>query len=527
MYGTNPANPQNPNNVKDAFINNNFNTTTTPNVNSGINEDDLPQLFINVILEDDLMSQMSLFLMLRILQAGKIVIKCPTAKSMWTELILGHKGPSETRDTKIQALRLKFNAFKALKGKKVQQTYTKLKILLNNLESKDVIISQSEDSDCDVEENTSSSKEFLDDLNVEFHDKALLAKKRDSTREDEGITKVRAFMATTDDEPAVGKIDARSGQWADITMKKDPMLHLPKLSRAEPIGISKGVVLKTWSSISGKMKHKTMTKVKQYLHRYSKDPGPKVVFGDNSSGDTEGYGSVNCNEITFTRVAYVNGLKYNLISINQLYDANFKVLFTKTQGTIFGQNNDVVLIAPRRKDVYVIDMSSYPEGSNTYFFAKASNSVNWLWHKRPSHLNFKNINKLAKHNLVVGLPSLTFLKDKPCSTHEKGKHYRASFKTKQSFSISKYLYLLHMDLFRPVKPQTINQNIYTLVIVDEYSRQSANFHPKNSYGLTSIEFEEEPILLEDPLLLEDPHLLEDPSHSEDPPRVRSPASDKI
>ncbi|GKA59052.1 retrovirus-related pol polyprotein from transposon TNT 1-94 [Tanacetum coccineum] len=86
------------------------------------------------------------------------------------------------------------------------------------------------------------------------------------------------------------------------------------------------------------------------------ESGPKVVFEDNSSGDTEGYGSVNCNGITFTRVAYSNGLKHNLISISQLCDANFKVLFTKTFGTIFNQNDEVLLIAPRRRDVYVIDI---------------------------------------------------------------------------------------------------------------------------------------------------------------------------
>ncbi|GKB63884.1 retrovirus-related pol polyprotein from transposon TNT 1-94 [Tanacetum coccineum] len=88
--------------------------------------------------------------------------------------------------------------------------------------------------------------------------------------------------------------------------------------------------------------------------KYSKESGPKVVFEDNSSGDTEGYGSVNYNGITFTRVANVNGLKHNLISISQLCDANFKVLFTKTQGTIFNQNDEVVLISPRRGDIYVI-----------------------------------------------------------------------------------------------------------------------------------------------------------------------------
>ncbi|GJX13266.1 retrovirus-related pol polyprotein from transposon TNT 1-94 [Tanacetum coccineum] len=109
--------------------------------------------------------------------------------------------------------------------------------------------------------------------------------------------------------------------------------------------------------------------------KYSKESGPKVVFGNDSSGDTEGYGLVNCNRITFTRVAYVNGLKHNLISISQLCDANYKVLFTKTQGTIYNQNDEVVLIAPRKRDVYVIDMSSFNKESNACFFVKASLSI--------------------------------------------------------------------------------------------------------------------------------------------------------
>ncbi|GJW63139.1 retrovirus-related pol polyprotein from transposon TNT 1-94 [Tanacetum coccineum] len=204
-----------------------------------------------------------------------------------------------------------------------------------------------------------------------------------------------------------------------------------------------------WYLDSGCSRH--MTGIKQYLHRYSRKSGPKVVFGDDSSGDTEGYGLVNCNGITFTRVAYVNGLKHNLINISQLCDANYKVLFTKTQGTIYNQNDDVVLIAPRRRYVY---------------------------HKRLSYLNFKNINNLAKLNPVFGLPSLTFSKDKNCSACKKGKHHRASFKTKRSFSIDKSLHLLCMDLFGPVKPQTISHNKYTLVIVDEYLRYTWVFYLK-------------------------------------------------
>ncbi|GJY95552.1 hypothetical protein Tco_0511913 [Tanacetum coccineum] len=105
----------------------------------------------------------------------KSVIKCDTAKSMWNDFILSHKGPSDTRDTDIAALRLKLNTFKALEGEKVKATYARLNFLLNELENKDVKILQAEDSDSDVEEDTRSGTEFLADLNAEFHDRALLS----------------------------------------------------------------------------------------------------------------------------------------------------------------------------------------------------------------------------------------------------------------------------------------------------------------------------------------------------------------
>ncbi|GKE12835.1 retrovirus-related pol polyprotein from transposon TNT 1-94 [Tanacetum coccineum] len=64
------------------------------------------------------------------------------------------------------------------------------------------------------------------------------------------------------------------------------------------------------------------------------------------------------------------------------------------------------MIAPRVRDVYVLDMTS--SAKESCFFAKASDNLNWLWH---AHLNFKTINKLAKQNLVIGLPSLVYSTD--------------------------------------------------------------------------------------------------------------------
>ncbi|GJU22768.1 retrovirus-related pol polyprotein from transposon TNT 1-94, partial [Tanacetum coccineum] len=221
-----------------------------------------------------------------------------------------------------------------------------------------------------------------------------------------------------------------------------------------------------WYLDSGCSRH--MTGVKSYLHKYVEQPGPKVVFGDDSTCTTVGYGSIKCNGIVLAKVAFVNGLKYNLISISQLCDANYIVQFNEKRGIIFNSNKEVVMIGPRVRDVYVVDLTSSAQES--CFFSKASDNLNWLWHKRLAHLNFKTIKKLAKQNFVIGLPSLVYSKDKPCSSCEKGKHHRASFKTKQTSSIKKCLHLLHMDLFGPVTPRFINHEKYTLVIVDDYSR---------------------------------------------------------
>ncbi|GKD86072.1 hypothetical protein Tco_1357226, partial [Tanacetum coccineum] len=116
------------------------NATTTINVSQSVVDENLPQL-----LDSRRGSHVtSVPLTKRILQVGKLVIKCKTAKEMWNDLILVHKVPSNTKDTKIAALRLKFNAFKSLEGEKVNGTFTRLKCLLNDLENNGIIIPQVE-----------------------------------------------------------------------------------------------------------------------------------------------------------------------------------------------------------------------------------------------------------------------------------------------------------------------------------------------------------------------------------------------
>ncbi|GJX66065.1 retrovirus-related pol polyprotein from transposon TNT 1-94 [Tanacetum coccineum] len=418
----------------------------------------------------------------------KVVIKCKTAKAIWNDLILAHEGLSDTRDTKIVALRLKFNTFKALEVEKVNGTFTRLKCLLNDLENNGIIIPQAEvnatfvnnlprkwlsmnqthwannsiKNDClkfkDVEEDLRSSSELIGDLNAEYHERALLANQKrfykrsgrvgtarkpiDKSNEfcfacgkqgnfqkecpsnktstpsyppskkssrpsysssNKSYNKPKPFTHTspqtsdnhqkdykgkykglkaeivvlTKKNDAMSKgnsekglkgekglvaesfdwdeesADARSGQWVEITMKKlkaqssvNPSAKkdhmIPKIIN---IVDSMAIILITVNTTLG-VRCVVVLLMKQLT----------VLRSTPITGNQGLLTSDPLNPLK-SRVAYVNGLKHNLVSISQLCDANFKVLFTKTQETIFNQNDEVVLIAPRRRDVYVIHLT--------------------------------------------------------------------------------------------------------------------------------------------------------------------------
>ncbi|GJX07620.1 putative ribonuclease H-like domain-containing protein [Tanacetum coccineum] len=63
------------------------------------------------------------------------------------------------------------------------------------------------------------------------------------------------------------------------------------------------------------------------------------------------------------------------------------------------------------------------------FYCAGSSTVD-MEHRGVVHLNFKNLNKLVKENLVRGLPSKSFKNDHTCVACQKGKQHKASCKAK-------------------------------------------------------------------------------------------------
>ncbi|GJW13655.1 putative ribonuclease H-like domain-containing protein [Tanacetum coccineum] len=176
---------------------------------------------------------------------------------------------------------------------------------------------------------------------------------------------------------------------------------------------------------------------------------------------------------------YMTGNKCYLTQYED-YNGGF-VSFGDGKGRISGEvlssdfklidESQVLLRVPRKDNIYSVDLKSVvPTKGLTCLFAKATIDESNLWHRRLGHINFKNMNKLVRGNLVRGLPSKIFENDHSCVACQKGKQHKASCKAKLVNSISKPLHMLHMDLFGPINVKSIMKKSYCLVVTDDFSR---------------------------------------------------------
>nr|GEZ98095.1 hypothetical protein [Tanacetum cinerariifolium] len=213
---------------------------------------------------------------------------------------------------------------------------------------------------------------------------------------------------------------------------------------------------------SGCSRH--MTGNISYLFDYEPYDGGYVSFGQGGCKIT-GKGTIKTGKLEFENVYFVKDLKtprqHNMYSIdlnNVVPHKDLTCLVAKAfadecmlwHRRLGHLNIKTMNRTPRQHNMYSIDLNNVvPHKDLTCLVAKASADECMLWHRRLGHLNIKTMNRLVRHNLVIGLPSKCFENDHTCVACLKGKHHKASCKTKLVNSVTKPLHTLHMDLFGP------------------------------------------------------------------------------
>ena len=142
-----------------------------------------------------------------------------------------------------------------------------------------------------------------------------------------------------------------------------------------------------------------------------------VTFGDGSKYVIKGIGTVDIPGLpAFEDVWYVDGLKANLLSISQICNNGLNVLFTKYECEILDGGGDCMCIGVRTAGNCC---GITPSISNKCFNAKI-NQVD-LWHQRLGHASHKQLEKISKCDVIIGLPKFEKIEKCICGPCQIGK----------------------------------------------------------------------------------------------------------
>ncbi|KAI3510701.1 hypothetical protein L1887_17834 [Cichorium endivia] len=226
---------------------------------------------------------------------------------------------------------------------------------------------------------------------------------------------------------------------------------------------------------SGCSRH--MTGKKEYLRDYrTLDDAGNVRFGNNDTCPIRGYGKITNGQFTINPVAFVEGLKHNLVSISQLVVGTGNAVTFNDQGSVITKEatKELLLKSERNGSMFPLNLKPVIGGESLCLLSKANSDVSWSWHRRHAHLNFKDLKKLVAMDLVRGIPALKFDNDSLCSACEHGKQTKQRHPTVINPKITEPLSLLYVELCGPSAVESIGKKKYILVIVDDYSSDNGS-----------------------------------------------------
>ncbi|GJV87942.1 retrovirus-related pol polyprotein from transposon TNT 1-94 [Tanacetum coccineum] len=227
-----------------------------------------------------------------------------------------------------------------------------------------------------------------------------------------------------------------------------------------------------WIKDSGCSKH--ITGKENLFSTYKVYNAFNVVFGSNLRGNIIGKGTISNDSLNIDNVEHVDNLIFNLLSVDQTCDNKCKVIFSEHDSEIT-KDGKVIGRGIRKSGLYVMKLRKKPK-DKVCLTTIVENYP--LWHRRLGHANMRLIQSLASKQLVRNLPKVKF-DQHFCDACKIGKQDHASHKAKNIVSSTRFLELLHMDLFSPSAVRSYGGNLYTLVIIEEYSKYTWTIFLKN------------------------------------------------
>ncbi|GJU80584.1 retrovirus-related pol polyprotein from transposon TNT 1-94 [Tanacetum coccineum] len=213
----------------------------------------------------------------------------------------------------------------------------------------------------------------------------------------------------------------------------------------------------------------------------------EIKFVKSQKETSPGRGPLNKSGPHIAKAAPKAIMRPPVCSPGQICYNKCRVTFSKHDSEIT-KDGKVIGRGIRKKGLYVMKLENKAEDK---ICLAMINENSTLWHRRLGHANMHLIQSLASKELVRNLPKLKF-DQHFCDACKIGKQAYASHKAKNIVLTTRCLELLHMDLFGPSAVRSYGGNLYTLVIVYDYSSKCfilnakdycTKFDPKSYEGV--------------------------------------------
>ncbi|KAM0973674.1 hypothetical protein ACFX2C_016966 [Malus domestica] len=234
--------------------------------------------------------------------------------------------------------------------------------------------------------------------------------------------------------------------------------------------VDKKTIEDVWYVDSGCSNH--MTGKEDILIDIDRSITAKVEMGTGQLVDVIGKGSLVVNTKMGRRyiheVMLVSGLKENLLSVGQMMEHGYFLIFGDNKAEIYDDCSLSNLVAkvPMRGN------RSFPLKFQTDLHLALKASVNestLIWHRRMGHLNVNSLKLLQEKEMVLGLPEIKTTNN-VCEGCTLGKHCRDSFQRETTSRATVPLELVHTDVCGPMQTITKAGNRYFLTFIDDCTR---------------------------------------------------------
>ena len=157
------------------------------------------------------------------------------------------------------------------------------------------------------------------------------------------------------------------------------------------------------------------------------------LFVDGSKSQIKGKGIISLpGLLEIVNVLFVEGLRANLLSISQICDQDFMVLFSKGKCLVMDESGKNLISGVRTLDNCYGLVPDADIVCNSILLPNKD-----LWHQRMGHASYKHLSIVSKHESVLGIPKLSKMNNVVCGLCQLRKQKKAKHPSTQTSTTSR------------------------------------------------------------------------------------------